>query len=65
MIQLDFFQEDEMTLLQHEMTKLKDSNTRMRKALFAKHGELAKNYNDLLYRMEIIERNICKGSLCG
>lgn len=61
MIQLDFFESDEMSELKHEMRKLKDSNDRVRKAMFARHGELAKNYFDLLQRLEIIERNICRG----
>ncbi len=61
MIQLDFFQDDEMSLMQHKIDKLEDSNTRMRKALFAKHGELYKNYLDLMQRFEILERAICQG----
>lgn len=63
MIQLDFFETDELSSIKYEMNKLKDSNDRMRKALFARHGELAKNYMDLLSRLEIIERNICQGLL--
>lgn len=59
MIQLDFFQDDEIVILKYEMKKLKESNDKVRKSLFAKHGELAKNYMDLLQRMEILERHIC------
>lgn len=50
-------------MLRYEIEKLKASNDKMRKALFAKHGELAKNYLDLLHRLEIIERHICKGGM--
>lgn len=37
----------------------KQSSDKVRKALFARHGELAKMYLDLHARLEIIERNIC------
>lgn len=59
MIQLDFFQTDETLRMQNEIRKIKESTDKVRKSLFAKHGELAKNYTDLLNRMEILERHIC------
>jgi len=62
MLQLDFFEAEETEILRAEIAKLKESNDKVRKALFAKHGELAKNYVDLLFRLEIIERNICHES---
>ena len=62
MLQLDLFEKDTTNLLIHEMEKLKSSNDKLRKALFARHGELAKNYFELINRLEIIERNICKTS---
>lgn len=60
MIQLEFFEEETTTLLKREIQRLKESNDKTRKALFARHGELAKNYLDILHRLEIIERNICQ-----
>lgn len=60
MIQLDFFQEEEVVILSNEIKRVKESNDKVRKSLFAKHGELQKKYMDLLYRMEILERNICQ-----
>lgn len=60
MNQLMFWEEDETLILRHELRKQRESNEKMRKALFARHGELAKNYMDLSDRMEIIERNICR-----
>ena len=37
------------------------SADKVRKGLFARHGELAKMYLDLHQRLEVIERNICNG----
>jgi hypothetical protein len=63
LIQLDFFHEKtEIELFQEEISLLKKSQDKLRKALFARHGELAKNYLDLKERLEIIERNICHNS---
>jgi len=61
MIQLDFFDSEDTELLKKEIQKLKESNDRVRRSLFAKHGELAKNYLELLHRMDVLERNICRG----
>lgn len=61
MIQLDFFDNEDTHLLRKEIQKLKESNERVRKSLFAKHGELARNYLELLNRLDVLERNICKG----
>lgn len=64
MIQLDFFEEDfEKLVLKQEVKDLKESFHKVRKALFAKHGDLAKMYLDLCSRLDIIERGICKGNL--
>lgn len=63
MIQLQFFVDDETLRMKEEIRKLKESNERVRKSLFAKHGELAKNYLDVLQRLEILERNICTGKI--
>jgi len=63
LVQLDFFHEKtETELLQEEISLLRKSQDKLRKALFARHGEIAKHYIDLKERLEIIERNICQGS---
>ncbi len=62
MIQLDFFADDDISVLKAEVKRLKESNEKVRKSLFAKHSELAKNYLELLCRMEILEKHICNGS---
>ncbi len=62
-VQLDFFEKkSEIELLEEELRAVKLSNDKVRKAMFARHGELAKMYLDLLGRLEIIEKNICKGN---
>lgn len=63
MIQLEFFVNDETVRMKEEIKKLKSSNERVRKSMFAKHGELYKNYSELSERLEILERNICQGSV--
>ena len=61
-IQLTFFDEHtEERILELEMKKLAASQDKLRKALFARHGELAKKYVEMHNRLEILERNICKG----
>jgi len=60
MIQLDFFQSDETLILKDKVRQLKESQDKQRKALFARNGELQKKYDDLLIRMEILERYICQ-----
>jgi hypothetical protein len=59
MIQLDFFEKDENLILKDKVRQIKESQDKQRKALFAKNGELQKKYDDLLLRLEILERNIC------
>lgn len=63
MLQLDFFLDADTQAMKDEITKLRESNEKVRKSLFAKHGELAKNYLDLLTRLEILESSICKGTM--
>lgn len=61
MIQLDFFDDVQTHSLKEEVRKLKESNEKVRKSLFAKHGELAKNYLELLSRLDNLEHHICRG----
>lgn len=64
MIQLDFFAEEksEFDYIREEMDEVRKSGDKVRKSLFARHSELARKYMELHERMQIIERNICKGS---
>jgi len=59
MIQLDLFEKSELEEFLQELAKVRESNNKVRKSLFAKHGELAKNYVELHNRLEVLERNIC------
>lgn len=62
-IQLDFFKEQsEIDILEEQLSKLERSLDKQRKSLYARHGELAKSYVELTLRLEILERNICKGN---
>jgi hypothetical protein len=60
MIQLSLFETDETVILRHKFNELKESQDKIRKGLYARNGELQKKYNDLLNRLEILERNICQ-----
>ncbi len=60
LLQLDFFEEDDISLLKTEMREVKDSCTRVRKSQFAKIGELNKIIIDLKSRLDILESNICR-----
>jgi len=61
-VQLDFFEDkSEIDLLRDEIKELRLSNEKVRKSLFAKHGELSKKYIELHNRLQVLENNICKG----
>jgi len=65
-IQLDFFREfSEVEILEERVKALEKSLDKQRKALFARNGELAKAYIQLNERLDILERNICKGKYPG
>lgn len=71
LIQLELFQDievdrDDEKILK-ELAEVKElalstyrSSEKVRKGLFARHGELAKMYLDLHNRFEVIEKNLCK-----
>lgn len=70
MVQLDLFQDiefDQRKVMNElydvkELAKAtKESSDKVRKALFARHGELAKIAMDLHIRVEAIERGLCNG----
>lgn len=62
-IQYDFFetkQDSEIASLRKQMTEVKDSSNKVRKAMFARNGELTKRMLELEYRLENIERGLCQ-----
>lgn len=61
MIQLDFLQPlSEIEILREEIRQVRASNDKVRKGLFARHGELAKLYIETKNRLDILEMHICK-----
>lgn len=61
MIQLDFLNPlSEIEVLREEIRQVRASNDKVRKGLFARHGELAKLYIETKTRLDILEMNICK-----
>lgn len=63
-LQYDFFlseEESEVERLIKQMTALKFSTERVRKALFARNNELDKQVTELQERLALLERFICRG----
>lgn len=60
MFQLDLFEPDEVSMLRTEVVKLRSSNEKVRKSLFAKNSDLMKMYLEMDERLKILERNICQ-----
>jgi len=63
-IQLDFWkskEECEMDSLRLEMASVKASTDKIRRALFARNGELTKRMLELETRLEAIEKGLCYG----
>lgn len=61
--QLDFLIEEksEIAILHEEIEIVRSSSDKVRKSIYARHGELARKYADLHDRMQILEKNICLG----
>jgi hypothetical protein len=61
-IQYDLFEErpSEVDELRMQVRAYKESSDRVRKGIFAKHGDLVKRMMDLEGRMQVIEKNICQ-----
>jgi len=59
-IQYDFFQTKEETMLQ-AIEDMEKSLAKMRKALFAKTSEVVKKQHELDFRLTYLEENICQG----
>lgn len=61
--QFDFFLPipDEIDFVKADVKDIRDALDRQRKSQFAKIGEIKKMQLEILERMEILERNICRG----
>lgn len=63
-VQFDLFKEDkesEFEELEKVILEVKKSSDKVRRGMFAKHGELVKMFLDIDERLKVIEKNICKG----
>lgn len=60
LVQLDFFEQSEISVLKDRMDKCEASGHKVRKGTYAEIGAIKKLLNDLSLRLEIIERNICR-----
>jgi len=63
MKQLELFEttkdyNDELQEIRNEMDKL-------RKSLFARHGDLKKNYNEIAHELMVLKINICRGKIAN
>lgn len=59
-LQLDFFESDETSIMKQEIADAHTSIGKIRRALFARNGELSKHVLDLTQRLEVIERGLCQ-----
>ena len=59
--QLEFFhtEKTEIECLISDVQVVKESTDKVRKSLFARHGELARKYMELSERMQIIRKQDC------
>jgi hypothetical protein len=64
-IQLDFFENNdcEIVKLKQEFAAIKESTNKVRRGLFARHGELSKLYLELNDRLSVLERNLCRPAI--
>lgn len=51
----------EVEILEQKVNLLEKSLEKQRKALFARHGALCKQYMELNDRFNVLERALCKG----
>ena len=61
-VQYDFFKSKELSeieALKEYCDEIKESCNKVRKGIYAKHGELNKKYIELEARLNLLEKNIC------
>jgi len=61
LIQLDFFETDEMSVLKGRIAELEAKLDRQRKSQFAKIGAQEKQIAELKETVDLLVRNICHG----
>lgn len=60
MLQLEFFPLSKEEQLIKEIDKLRESNTKVRKKIFAQIGKLTKMYMELYHEFEELKRDIAR-----
>ena len=60
MLQLDFFEKDQITSLRNDFILVKESSDKVRRGVFARLNALEHQFNLLSQRMSYIESYICK-----
>lgn len=62
-IQLDFFEETDLSIIKARMDKVEDSANKCRKKQFAEIGAMKKEIAELKETVDLLVRNICKSKL--
>lgn len=60
LVQLDFFEDAEISTLKARIEAVEKSKEKVRKGLYAENGVLKKRVTDLEERLAFLERNMCK-----
>ncbi len=63
LVQLDFWEQTETSILKTRMDKVEDSATRTRKKQFAEIGTLKKEIAELKETVDLLVKNICHQKL--
>jgi len=61
MIQLEFFELSQQEKLEAEIHKLKESQNKLRKSIFARNSELMNMYNDLVVEFDEFKKMVGYG----
>jgi len=59
--QPDLFDREPTERLERKLAEMQESLNRVRKSLYARNNELEKMFFELHTRVDILEKNICKG----
>lgn len=62
-MQLELFEEPREMRIEREIADLKSQISSMRKALFARHSELAKMYHELSHEFATLKHAVCRETL--
>lgn len=63
-VQQDFWKtskESELEAMKEELERVRKSNDKVRRGMFARHNELAKQYLEMREEFENWKRSVCRG----